>query len=107
MLERIKTLLDIKDNRQDEPLNIIIENVSSHLKALLGKDIPIELNYIVEEITVRRFNRLGTEGMKSEEVEGHSVTFYDLKDEFVPYEDVINAHKADNGVTGRGKVLFI
>jgi hypothetical protein len=107
MLERIKTLLDIKDNRQDEPLNIIIENVSSHLKALLGKDIPIELNYIVEEITVRRFNRLGTEGMKSEAVEGHSVTFYDLKDEFVPYESVINAYKADNGVTGRGKVLFL
>lgn len=107
MLERIKTLLDIKDNRQDEPLNIIIENVSSHLKALLGKDIPAELNYIVEEITVRRFNRLGTEGMRSESVEGHSVTFYDLKDEFVPYEDVINAHKADNGVTGRGKVMFL
>ncbi len=108
MLERIKTLLGIEDTLQDDVLNIIIDNVSSHLKALLGKDdIPESLNFIVEEITVRRFNRLGTEGMKSEEVEGHSVTFYDLKDEFVPYESVINAYKADNGVTGRGKVLFI
>jgi Phage gp6-like head-tail connector protein len=107
MLQRIKTILDIEDNRQDEVITIIMENVSNHLKALLGKEIPAELNYIVEEITVRRFNRLGTEGMKSEEVEGHSVTFYDLKDEFVPYEDVIDAYKADNGVTGRGKVLFI
>lgn len=107
MLERIKTLLGIEDSLQDAVLSIIIDNVSSHLRALLGKEIPEELNYIVEEITVRRFNRLGTEGMKSEAVEGHSVTFYDLKDEFVPYEDVINAHKADNGVTGRGKVLFL
>src|SRR5690606_8081753 len=107
MLQRIKTILGIEDNLQDEVITIIMENVSNHLKALLGKDIPSELNYIVEEITVRRFNRLGAEGMKSEIVEGHHVTFYDLKDEFVPYEDVINAHKADNGVTGRGKVLFI
>ena len=107
MLERIKTLLGIEDSLQDAVLTVIMENVSSHLKALLGKEIPTELNYIVEEITVRRFNRLGTEGMKSEEVEGHSVTFYDLKDEFVPYEDVIDAHKADNGVTGRGKVMFL
>jgi hypothetical protein len=107
MLQRIKTILDIEDNRQDEVITIIMENVSNHLKALLGKEIPAELNYIVEEITVRRFNRLGTEGMKSEAVEGHSVTFYDLKDEFVPYEDVIDAHKADNGVTGRGKVMFL
>jgi hypothetical protein len=107
MLQRIKTILDIEDNRQDEVITIIMENVSNHLKALLGKEIPAELNYIVEEITVRRFNRLGTEGMKSEAVEGHSITFYDLKDEFVPYEDVIDAHKADNGVTGRGKVMFL
>ena len=107
MLQRIKTILGIEDNLQDEVITIIMENVSSHLKALLGKDIPIELNYIVEEITVRRFNRLGAEGMKSEIVEGHHVTFYDLKDEFVPYEDVIDAHKADSGVTGRGKVMFI
>lgn len=107
MLERIKTLLGIEDSLQDAVLIVIMENVSNHLKALLGKEIPAELNYIVEEITVRRFNRLGAEGMQSESVEGHSVTFYDLKDEFVPYEAVIDAHKADNGVTGRGKVMFL
>lgn len=107
ILENVKTVLGIEDNLQDGVLNILIKNVSSHLKALLGKEIPEELNYIVEEITVRRFNRLGAEGMQSESVEGHSITFYDLKDEFTPYQDVINAHKADNGVTGRGKVMFI
>src|SRR5690625_5635104 len=70
MLERIKKLLGIGDDLQDDVLNIIIENVSSHLKVMLGKDIPDDLNFIVEEITIRRFNRLGTEGMKSESVEG-------------------------------------
>ncbi|WP_339165377.1 phage head-tail connector protein [Siminovitchia sp. FSL W7-1587] len=107
MLEKIKTLLGIEDNLQDPVLNIIIENVKSHLKALLGKDIPTELHFIVEEISIRRFNRLGAEGMKSESVEGHNTNFYDLKDEFVPYESIIAAHKDPSEKPGRGKVVFI
>lgn len=107
MLENIKTLLDIKDDLQDPVLKIIIGNVSAHLQALLDKEIPKELNFIVEEISIRRFNRLGTEGMKSESVEGHNITFYDLKDEFVPYESIIAAHKDPPEKPGRGRVMFI
>jgi|SRR5690606_20333308 len=107
MLERIKTLLGIEDTLQDDVLNIIIENVSAHLKALLGKDVPSELEFIVTEISIRRYNRIGTEGMKSESVEGHNITFYDLKDEFVPYESIIAAHKDPPEKPGRGRVMFI
>lgn len=107
MLERIKTLLGIDDTHQDQVINIIIENVSKHLKAKLGKEIPDELNFIIEEITIRRFNRIGSEGMKSEVVEGHHVTFYDLKEEFTPYEDIIAAHKDPPEKPGRGRVMFI
>ncbi|WP_163579131.1 phage head-tail connector protein [Gracilibacillus saliphilus] len=108
MLEKIKTLLAIDDNLQDDVLNIIIENVNSHLRALLGKDVPTELGFIVEEITIRRYNRIGTEGYKTEAVEGHSISFYDLSEEFTPYESIIDKHKDDDGVgTNQGRVLFI
>ncbi len=107
MQKKIKTLLGINDSLQDEVLQIIIDNVSSHLRALLGKDVPEKLNFIVEEISIRRFNRLGTEGMRSESVEGHNITFYDLKDEFVPYESIIAEHKDPPEKPGRGKVMFI
>jgi hypothetical protein len=108
MLERIKKLLGIQDDLQNEVLGIIIENVESHLKALLTKEeVPEKLNFIVEEISVRRFNRIGTEGMQSESVEGHSISFYDLKDEFVPYESIIAAHKEPPEKPGRGRVMFI
>jgi len=107
MLERIKTLLGIEDDLQDATLEIIINNVENHLQALLGKEVPNELNFIVEEISIRRFNRLGTEGMQSESVEGHSITFYDLKDEFVPYETIIANYKEPPVKPGRGKVMFI
>lgn len=108
MKDKIKTLLNIQDDAQDAVLDILIDNVTSHLKALLGKEVPIGLEFIIVEIVIRRFNRIGSEGMKSESVEGHNITFYDLKDEFVPYLDIINSNKdGDDTSNGRGKVLFI
>src|SRR5699024_10959853 len=102
----VKIVLDIEDDRQDDVLDILISNVSSHLKVKLGKDIPESLKFIIEEITIRRFNRIGTEGMQSESVEGHSITFYDLEQEFTPYEDIIDDNKDDASAGRMGKVMF-
>jgi hypothetical protein len=107
MLNNIKTVLGIKDNEQDEVLLIIVQNVQNHLKALLGKEIPDELTFIVEEVATKRYNRLGSEGMKSESVEGHSVTFQDAVEEFAPYEAVIESNKASVGIKSRGVVKFL
>lgn len=115
MIERIKKILDIQDNRQDDVLDILISNVSAHLKGRLKRinktitEIPDELNYIIEEIVIRRYNRIGSEGMKSESVEGHKIDFYDLKDEFVPYQEIIDdyADVAEDNSSKRGRVLFI
>ena len=107
MLERIKTMLGIEDSEQDAVLNIIIENVKSHLRAMLGKEPPPELDFIIEEITIRRYNRIGSEGMTSESVEGHSVNFYDLKEEFTPYESIIASYKEPPEKPGRGRVMFL
>jgi hypothetical protein len=107
MLGTIKVLLGIKDSEQDEVLTIIIENVQNHLKALLGKEVPTNLNFIVTEVTAKRYNRLGSEGMQSESVEGHSVTFQDASADFIPYESVIEANKEEAGIKGRGVVKFL
>lgn len=109
MLEKVKTLLNIQDSEQDAVLDILIDNVTSHLKILLGKEVPTELQFVIVEITIRRYNRIGSEGMKSESVEGHRIDFYDLKDEFIPYMDIINANRDDDPDDGnsRGKVMFI
>lgn len=108
MLERIKTLLGIADNLQDELLNEIIKNVEGHLTYLLGKDVPLNLRFIVIEISVMRFNRLGAEGMKSKLVEGHRTDYYEPKDDFQPYLSIIeNEAEKDNEPPDRGKVMFI
>ena len=106
VLDRIKPLLGITDTLQDETLTIIIDNVTRHLTVLLGKEVPPELDFIIEEISIRRYNRIGTEGAKSESVEGHTTTYYDLKDDFVPYEGIIASYKEPADEPKRGRVMF-
>lgn len=110
MIQRIKTLLGIEDSLQDDVLNIIVENVEQHLLRKLTivndtiEEVPPELSYVTEEISIRRFNRLGSEGMKSESVEGHRIDFYDLHQEFTPYQDVIEGYREERTM---GKVRFL
>ena len=86
-LEYVKSLTG--DNPQVE---VIYNNIAERLlHRIKDTEIPLELEYIVDEATIRRFNRIGSEGMKSESVEGHSVTYID-GDELEPYESVIVAY---------------
>lgn len=88
-LEKVKKRLGLKDDIQNEQLESIIENVESELQAMLpGRIIPDSLNFIVIEISTKRYNRIGAEGMSSETVEGRS-SAYEAKD-FEPYEDLLN-----------------
>ena len=114
MLSRIKTILGIKDTLQDDVLDIFIDNVTKHLLGKLRKvnkeieEVPSELDYIIEEIVIRRYNRIGTEGMKSESVEGHRIDFYELEKDFTPYEDSIDGYAdEEQGNAKRGRVMFI
>lgn len=108
MLQKIKTLLGIPDALQDPVIEQIVEDVTSHLTILLGKEVPKELEFIIREISIRRFQRLGSEGMKSELVEGHRVDFYDLDKEFDPYMHVIEKYQEVEPIdVKRGRVMFI
>lgn len=113
IVSKIKTLLNVDDSIQDEALNIIVTNVGKHLLIRLKRVnkvievIPEELDFVVEEIAIRRYNNLGSEGFKSESVEGHKIEFYDLSEYFVPYNEIINDYEDEDYSSGRGKVIFI
>ena len=101
----------VKQLTGDNPqVEVIYNNIAERLlHRIKDTEIPIELEYIVEEATIRRFNRIGSEGMKSESVEGHSVT-YDMSDVLDPYESAINDYleglKPDDG-RKKGVVYFL
>ena len=76
MLDDLKKLLGIEDDSLDPKLELILESVHGRLKLLLGGiEVPEEMNHIVVEVAVIRFNRLGSEGMSSHNVEGENMSY--------------------------------
>ncbi len=92
-IDDLKVMLDFNDvdEARDKRLNIIIKNAESALLVRLHgqKSIPDALSYIVVELSIVRFNRIGNEGMKTFQQEGESIA-YDLTDDLTPYTDAIN-----------------
>ena len=106
MLEEIKIILGIADNALDSQLNIIITNATARLKMLLGGiDVPESLNYVVTEVSVKRFNRIGSEGVTSHTVEGESMSFSD--DDFAEFAGDIQAYLDSVAAAKKGKVRFL
>lgn len=107
MLEELKLLLGIEDTSLDEKLNLIIKLTTSRLRVLLGgTEIPEELQYIITEVAVIRFNRIGSEGLSSHGVEGESLSFTD--DDFAGYKTEIQAYLDKVDCTAqKGDFLFI
>lgn len=107
MLETLKMLLDLADDdSRDELLNKLIDLATARLKLLIGgKEPPEELEHIIVEIAVARFNRIGSEGLSSHSVEGESLSFAD--NDFAPFVSEIQAFLDGQKDNSRGRVRFI
>lgn len=107
MLETLKMLLGLEDDEsRDELLNKIIDLATARLKLLLGGiEPPEELEHIIVEVSVARFNKIGSEGLSSHSVEGESQTF--ANDDFDGFKDEIQAFLDGKKESSRGKVRFI
>ena len=109
-LANLKTMLQLKTDKQDDLLKLIIDNTEQALRFKLGlrtdEKIPSELGFISLEVCVRRYNRVSNEGMTSYSQEGQSITFN--SPDFDDFEDDINAWRDQNGknVKSHGRVQF-
>ncbi len=99
IIEQVKALLGISDDLQDNLLSVIQDMTEAHFKAYSNQDtIPGDLQYIIVEVMVKRFNRIGSEGMKSQKVEGLSMEF--SVDDFLEYDKIIKRQFASNFQAG-------
>lgn len=106
MLDNLKMMLGIEDADQDAKLNLILSNTKSRLKLLLGGiEPPEEMNHIVLDVAIMRFNRIGSEGLASHSVEGESLTFSDH--DFDGFANEIQAWLDSQKESTRGKVRFL
>lgn len=108
MLNDLKIMLglSVSDNDMDDKLNIILENTKARLKLLLGGiEVPESLNHIVMEVSIIRFNRIGSEGLSTHSVEGESLGF--SEDDFAQYNDEIKAYLESLNDSKRGRIRFL
>ena len=81
--ELIQTLIEVAESR----FMLIVNRIQRRLGLPKTGGPPEGLNWIIDEVVIRRFNRLGSEGYDSQSVEGHSISF--TQDEFLDFEDDI------------------
>lgn len=108
IIQNVKLDLEITDNLQDELLNMLLRRVIKHFKAEYGvSEIDDAYSFIFEDCVIKRFNRRGSEGAQSESVEGHSVSYYENKNEFLPYDDMLQKAFGQSGQSRPGRVFIL
>jgi len=73
MLERIKLLLNITDDSKDALLNELIDNATEFAKNYINNDDALDyLTGTIIAMVIYDYNRMGTEGLTSENYSGMS-----------------------------------
>ena len=94
LLNRIKTLLNIEGNENliYEIVNITESKILNYINA---SEMPIELEFVLIELAIQRFNRIGSEGIASESIDGKSVSY---DDDFTGYKHYLDDYISRNSV---------
>ena len=110
MLEDLKRMLGLplhEDEELDKKLDWILSTTRARLKVLLGGiDPEDDLDYIITEVSIVRYNRIGSEGAQSHTVECESTSF--LNSDFDAYMDDIQAYKEQKNIDiSKGGIRWI
>ncbi|EGQ2729197.1 MULTISPECIES: phage head-tail connector protein [Staphylococcus] len=106
-LDDVKSRIGLNDSEQDKQLNSIIDNVGAELLSRLPVDtisIPDRLRFIVVEVSTKRYNRIGAEGMSTDSQDGRSNSFE--RNDFEEYQGIIDALYPKLDSSERGSVNF-
>ena len=89
LLDRIKLMLGINDNDRDALLTEIVRLSAMPLLLYIKQDnIPGELEWIVVELSVARFNKIGAEGLSQEQSDNIRNTYEtNVLDKYISYLD--------------------
>lgn len=108
MLENLKILLgiDASETSIDAKLSLLLSMATARLKNRLGGiEPPEELEHIIIDAAIKRFNRIGSEGLTSHSVDGESYSFAD--DDFSEYDSEIQEYLSTLDTSAKGRVRFL
>ncbi len=89
---RIKIKLSITDEEQDDLLDILSDDAYSYMMIYFDGKVPLDLQFIMENVVVKRYRRLGAEGIAIEKIDVLSTT-YESGDDFAEYFDIMQYYK--------------
>ena len=96
LLNRVKVLLGITNNDNEELLREIIEITKSKILSYINSnELPKELEFVLVELAIKRFNRIGSEGFTSETVDGKTMSYEES--EFEGYKKYLDDYICKNG----------
>ena len=95
-LDNIKVLLSLTDDdSQDELLGILYDNAVSTILLFLGiRNMPSELSFIAEQMTVVKYRRVGAEGINTEKIDVLSTKYEN--DDLKPFKELLLQYKSNN-----------
>jgi len=108
-LAEIKRSLSLSefDTEQDVLLLDLMSRAGSSVCSYIGETmVPEALNWVVVEATIARFNRMGSEGMSAQNLEGNSST-YTSEDTVVNYYSHLDIWVKQNKVVSSKRVRFL
>ena len=95
LVNRIKVLLGVTEN--EELINEIIELTKDKILNYINEtELPKELEFVLVELAIQRYNRIGSEGIASESVDGKSVSY---DDDFEVYKPHLNFYMLKNNIS--------
>lgn len=105
LLDEVKLLKGIDDDLQDDLLELIIDEseqrILSYINSIRSQPmdkVPDEISYIVRDVSIKRFNKLNSEGTIKDSEEGRS---FDWEDTYLAeYEPILDRY-TDEVVDGR------
>ena len=100
IVSRMKVLLGTTNTTDDEELlyEIVEITKSKILNYINKKTLPKELEFVLVELSIQRFNRIGSEGISSESVDGRTTSYDDDFNNYKVYlDDYINKNSISKG----------
>lgn len=98
LLDSIKLRIGIEDNKQDALITDIIADVQARVLAYINQDgvvqsaLPTGLDFIIKDITIRIYNKIGDEGKESSS-EGNVSNSWETPADLSDYSDVLDVYR--------------
>jgi len=98
LLDSIKLRIGIEDTKQDALLTDIIADVQARVLAYINQDgfiqpeLPISLDFVIKDVTIRIYNKIGDEGKESSS-EGNVSNTWETPADLSEYSDVLDVYR--------------